>query len=490
MPENYSFKLAANEWLIKTRWLYLFLLALTSLGINWSKLSVLNWASFTWLSNPLLVLFVLAFLVNALLYVVSRMIDLETAHRHVSILSFLQVSFEIALISALIYDFSGSISVVPALLFIPIVESIILFGNVGPLVVSILTGVVLNLIVILANAQAVPFLFGQIKDASFDTLKITTIFSWSLIFSAIYLVVGAISAYIAKQIAQREKLLLLETENKEVQMNALKNFNQVLASDTRALKAKDFELEMANRRLETLEEAKSKFISVTAHQLRTPLSAIKWTFDMVLTGGLGPVTPEQKEFLSKGFESTQRMIHIVNDLLHVDQMDANKIELNFEKVNLNSLIESVSFEFNNQAQSKDIKLDIKVPAKALPEIMGDQSKLRIVLENLLDNAVKYTPKGGQITLTASDAKLNSAQAMIEIIIQDSGIGIPESEKSKIFSKFFRATNAIRTEPDGSGIGLFISKDIIEKHGGSLWYESSPNSGSTFYVSLPLNQKGK
>lgn len=416
------------------------------------------------------------------------MIDRETSHRHVSLLSFLQIAFEISLISLFIYDFSGTNTVIPALLFIPIVESIVLFGTIGPLIVSILIGVVLNILVVLANYSSLQFLFGETSAGRLDNLQITTIFTWSLIFSATYLIVGAVSSYIARQIAERENKLEEETANKEVQMNALRNFNKELANDARQIKAKDFELEMANKRLETLEEAKSKFVSVTAHQLRTPLSAIKWTFDMVLSGGLGPVNDEQKEFLAKGFESTQRMIRIVNDLLHVDQMDTDKIDLKFEKIDLNTLLESVGFEFTNQAISKEIKFEIKKPPKALPEIEGDQVKLRIVLENLLDNAIKYTPKGGQVALTVSDAKLNTAEAVVEIIVKDSGIGIPESEKSKVFSKFFRATNAIRTEPDGSGIGLFIAKDIVEKHGGSLWYESRPNEGSSFHLTLPLRQR--
>jgi len=488
MSQIHIFKLEANKWVIKTRWFYIFCLTLICLGLHFENILIIDWARFAWVKEPLLSLLALALLFNALLYVISRMIDLETAHKHVSILSFLQIVFEIGLVSLLMYDLPGASHIVPALLFIPIVESIVLFGNIGPLMVSILTGVILNILVVLANSNLLQFLLGQTTQSRLDNLKTTEVFTWSLIFSVIYLVVGSMSSYIAKQIADREEKLEEETANKEVQVNALRNFNRELANGTRELKSKDFELEMANKRLETLEEAKSKFISVTAHQLRTPLSAIKWTFDMILTGKFGEVNDEQKVFLAKGFESTQRMIHIVNDLLHVDQVNTDKIEIKFERVNINSLVESVGFEFTNQAISKEIKFEIKTPSKPLPEIEADQVNLRIVLENLLDNAIKYTLRGGQVTLIISDAKLNSVEAVIEIVVKDSGIGIPESEKSKIFSKFFRATNAIRTEPDGSGIGLFIVKDIVKKHGGSLWYESSPNEGSAFHVTLPLRQK--
>jgi signal transduction histidine kinase len=254
------------------------------------------------------------------------------------------------------------------------------------------------------------------------------------------------------------------------------------------MKAKDFELEMANKRLEQLEQAKSKFVSVTAHQMRTPLSAIKWTFDMILHEQLGPVTGEQKEFLTKGFESTERMIHIVNDLLHVDHMEANKVDFKFAPLSLETLLDSVIFEFANQVSSKKIHLIVKKPTSTLPAIEADDVKLRIVLENLIDNAIKYTPPEGNVSVTLSDQNLNSAQGMVEVIIADSGIGIPDSEKNKIFSKFFRASNAIRTEPDGTGVGLYISKDIIEKHGGAMWYENLPEKGTAFHVTLPLRQK--
>jgi len=488
MSNLYSFKLEANKWVIKARWFYLLLVSFICLALSWPKLLLIDWSNLNWLSEPVLFLFAISFLGNLFLLVMSRIIDLETAHRHVPILSFLQIVFEVIIISLFIYDYQANSQILSSLFFIPIVESIVLFGNHGPLIVSMVIGVILNAIIFLVNLSGWEFLLKKTESDILNKFPASSIFTWSLIFSAIYLVVGSVSSYIAKQISLREKKLEEEMVNNQVQINALRNFNKELEKDTRELQAKDFELSRANQRLETLEEAKSKFVSVTAHQLRTPLSAIKWTFDMILTGGLGPVNVEQKEFLTKGFASTQRMIRIVNDLLHVDQMDTDKIDLKYEKVDLNSLLESVSFEFTNQATSKEIKFEVKTPAKALPEIEADQVKLRIVLENLIDNAIKYTPKGGVVTITLSDAKLNTAQSMIEVIVSDSGIGIPESEKSKIFSKFFRATNAIRTEPDGSGIGLYISKDIIEKHGGSLWYESSSEKGSSFHLALPMRQR--
>jgi len=488
MNESNNFRLEANKWVIKTRWFYIFLLGGVCIILNWKNFLAINLGDFSWLKAPLVFLFALALASNLLLYIVSQIIKLDIKHRYVSLLSFFEIVFEIVFISLLMCDLSNGLNIVSVLLFIPILESIVLFGLAGPFVVAVCSGITLNILMFIHDSNLSPFLLEQTKSFRFDILKNSTIFTTTVVFSIAYLVVGFISSYVSKQIISREKNLQEETTNREIQMDSLRNFNKELAKGTREIEAKDFELEMDNRRLEELESAKSKFVAVTAHQLRTPLSAIKWTFEIILGGKLGVINDEQKEFLTKGFESAQRMIYIVNDLLHVDNIDVDKLKLNIEKINLNSLLESVGFEFTNQSISKEISFKIKKPAKSLPDIEGDQVRLRIVLENLLDNAINYTPKGGKVVLSVSDAKLNTAGAVIEIIVTDSGIGIPESVKSKIFGKFFRAENAIQIEPNGTGVGLFISKDIIEKHGGSLWYESSVGKGTSFHITLPLSQK--
>jgi signal transduction histidine kinase len=487
MNNSVSFRLAANEWVIRARWLYILTIATICVIFRAEEIFDLNWTSpAAILSYPLTSVLLLAILLNALLYVTSRIIDLETAHRHTGWLSFLQVTIDITSISLLLYDLAGGQSIVPALYFIPIVESIVLFGQFGPLLVAILIGAILNGFAYLSEIELFRPLFSETNSR---LVPAGAIFTWSLILSVVYLIIGVVSSYIARQIALREQTLEREAAEHAVQMNSLKNFNTELEREERNLESKDFELEMANRRLMDLEEAKSKFVSVTAHQLRTPLSAIKWTFDMIVSGQLGPVNDEQKEFLRKGFDSTQRMIRIVNDLLHVDHMEADKIEYHFSPVSLADLIDSVKFEFVNQAASKKIEFDInKDPA--IPPVEADENKLRVVLENLIDNAIKYTEKGGKVTVRLSGQKLNSAGEIVEISVSDSGIGIPPEDKSKIFGKFFRSANAVSFEPDGSGIGLYMSKDIVEKHGGTLSYETSDKGGTTFHLVLPVRQAGR
>jgi len=489
MTNNVSFKLAANEWVIKARWFYIAAIAVISLSLKWREVMSINWGSAEgYLFRPLFFVFILALLGNTLLYVVSRMIDLETAHKHIYWLSFLQIAVEIGLISLFLYDLPGWGIIISALYFIPIIESIVLFGHLGPLIVSILIGVIQNALAIFIYSGLLSVIIDQAGGRS-SQIDVNTIFTWSLILSLSYLFVGSLSTYIAKLIGEREKALAQVSASQETQVKALELKNRQMEQDERSLKSKDYELETANQHLQELEEAKSKFVAVTAHQLRTPLSAIKWTFDMIMLGQLGPVTAEQKEFLGKGFDSTQRMIQIVNDLLHVDQMKTGQVEYQFASFDLSKLLDNVVSQFSNQAMSKEIKIVVtKPPSSSLPPIEGDESKLRIVLENLIDNAVKYTPKGGRVTVALSDKNINSASRTVDISITDSGIGIPAGDQSKIFGKFFRAGNAIRIEPDGSGIGLYISKDIIEKHGGSLSHENAPGGGTIFHLALPLKQQ--
>lgn len=269
-------------------------------------------------------------------------------------------------------------------------------------------------------------------------------------------------------------------------LEALKELNKNLEANTRALQAKELELTMANKRLEKLEEAKSKFVAVTTHQLRTPLAAIKWTINMLAAGQLGPVTDEQKTFIDKAYKSTERVIAIVNDLLHVDNIEAETADFTFVPVQLEEVIDSIMFEFTAPAQSKYLDLKFERPEKKLPEMAADPIKLRMVFENLIDNAIKYTPQHGRVTVTIDDGRLNATPRSVLIKIADTGVGIKPEDEKKIFQKFFRGGNAVSMEPDGSGLGLYITRDIIEKHGGTIWFETGP-TGTTFFLSLPLDR---
>src|SRR3990167_1354087 len=301
---------------------------------------------------------------------------------------------------------------------------------------------------------------------------------------AYLLIMGFFIAYVAKLNRERNRLLADQIREESTKIVEFKKLNQELETYAKQLFDKDFELTLANKRLQNLEQAKSKFVSVTTHQLRTPLSAIKWTFHMLLKDDLGPTTKDQHNFIEKGYESTQRMIAIINDLLNVDYMEADRSDYNFITVDLPALIDGILFEFTNQAESKAIKLKFDKPKVNLPPVAADPIKLGIVLENLLDNAVKYTPQNGQVTVSIGDARMNSARSNLEVVVSDTGIGISEVEGSKIFHRFFRGSNAIKVQTDGTGLGLFISRDIIEKHGGAIWFESILGEGAQFPFPIP------
>ncbi len=304
---------------------------------------------------------------------------------------------------------------------------------------------------------------------------------------AYLIIVGLFVGYLSKLYRDRDRLMAERIREEKVKVGEFKKLNQELETYAKQLFDKDLELTLANKRLQNLEQAKSKFVSVTTHQLRTPLSAIKWTFHMLLGGSLGPVTAEQRNFLQKGYDSTQRIIAIINDLLNVDYIEADKSDYNFLAVNLVELIEGIIFEFTNIAESKKIKISFTKSSDRLPAVAADPVKISMVLENLIDNALKYTLSSGRVTINLSDARINSARPSLEVMVVDTGIGVPGVEKDKIFHRFFRGSNAIRLEPNGTGLGLFIARDIIEKHGGGIWFESKEGEGTNFHFTLPIFQ---
>lgn len=301
-------------------------------------------------------------------------------------------------------------------------------------------------------------------------------------------VIGSILGYWYRGRSARVQILIKEANLKTKQIAELEKINKELEDKNRELYAKEVELIMANKRLLSLESAKSKFISVTTHQLRTPLAAIKWTFDMAIKGHLGEVNNEFHSFMQKGFQSTERVISIVNDLLKIDTIDADKVEFTFKPTNIVELINNVISEFCNQIKSRQLEVVFEKPDKEMPFLEIDKDKIRMVLENLIDNAIKYNELNGKVFIKISDSRLNSAESSLQISITDSGIGIPADEEDKIFQKFFRASNAIKQEPDGSGLGLYITREIIEKHHGAIWFERGKNGGTSFVFTLPLHQK--
>ena len=251
---------------------------------------------------------------------------------------------------------------------------------------------------------------------------------------------------------------------------------------TKLLIRRDLELSRANEKLQKFDEIKSNFISVVAHQLRTPLSGIKWTLSMLLNGDMGELNNDQKTFLMKSFESNARMITLVNDMLVADGIQSGRVHYGFKHIDIVDLMDNVLFEVSPQAAKRHIAIEYKSKLENLPQVYVDPETMRAVLQNLLENAIKYTIEGGKVQID-----VQKGDDCLIVSITDNGIGIPKDQTKDVFTKFFRARNALKQETDGSGLGLYIAKTIVEKNGGKIWFESEEGKGSTFYFSVPLHE---
>lgn len=231
-----------------------------------------------------------------------------------------------------------------------------------------------------------------------------------------------------------------------------------------------------------IEKMKTEFVSLAAHQLRTPLSAIKWTIKIFLEGDLGKINKEQEEFLQDAYNSNEKMITLVNDLLSVTKIEEGKYVYQPILVNAKDLVKETMILHREKAKKRKITIEVNCPKEKLRKISIDVERMKIVLANLLNNAISYTPPGGKITISLKQTKKET-----ELSIKDTGIGVPKNEYKRVFTKFFRATNAIRKETEGTGLGLYIAKNIVEAHKGKIWFESEENIGTTFYITLPIKE---
>lgn len=235
-----------------------------------------------------------------------------------------------------------------------------------------------------------------------------------------------------------------------------------------------------NTQAKNEEKNKIEPVSLAAHQLRTPLSAVRFSLKMLLGGSMGKISGEQKEVLEKTYKKVEEMISLVNDLLGRDRIYGS---LEKTPTDMEEIVSSVINSCAEEMEMKKIAFECEKPAEKIPKIMADGKKIKLVVQNLFDNAIKYTPAGGKIV---SSLKTDGKEVVFRI--RDSGIGIPEDQKKRLFNKFFQAANAAGADTGGFGLGLFIAKNIINAHNGKIWFDSKENAGSTFYFSLPVVEK--
>lgn len=240
-----------------------------------------------------------------------------------------------------------------------------------------------------------------------------------------------------------------------------------------------------------VDKAKTEFVSLASHQLRTPLSTISWYTEMLLTGDAGSLNEKQKKYIDEVYRSNRRMVELINALLNVSRLELGTFTIDPEPTDITNLMQSVIDEYKFRIDEKNIQF---LPSfeKDIPSIQADQKLLRMIVQNLLSNAINYTPEKGTVHCTVQVIKRDSLvdnhrvnEDCIAIIISDTGYGIPQNQQDKIFNKLFRADNVREKNNEGTGLGLYIVKSILDHSGGTIWFRSEENKGTTFYVTVPL-----
>jgi len=236
------------------------------------------------------------------------------------------------------------------------------------------------------------------------------------------------------------------------------------------------------RSFERLAEAsrmKSEFISIVSHQLRSPLSNLKWAIELLMSGRLGKIEEKQTEYFRILKENSGRMGELVSDLLIVSRIETARLPLRKDEFSLENLIRELIKEFESFARASNVEIEFKSEAN-LPKILADPSRIRLVIENLLDNAIRYVKDSGKVKMLLEKRVQN-----LYFEIKDNGVGIPKEDQKYIFQKFFRSENVLKYQTQGSGLGLYISKAIIERSAGKIGFKSQEGVGSTFWFTLPI-----
>jgi signal transduction histidine kinase len=230
-------------------------------------------------------------------------------------------------------------------------------------------------------------------------------------------------------------------------------------------------------------DAKSEFVSIVSHELKTPMTSIKGYTDLLIKRQAGPLTDIQQQFLNTVRSNVDRMSDLVSKLLDLSRIETGRLRLNIQPVPMGEVIEKTLRDIQGEIEARQQKLDVAVP-EDLPMVMGDRAYLIQIMTNLVSNAYKYTPAGGHIAVSAQP-KSNGVPSFVLCAVRDTGVGISEEDQAKLFTKFFRAGDPAVREMPGTGLGLVITKSLIEMHGGEIWVESRVGKGSTFAFTVPV-----
>ncbi|HYY94159.1 MAG TPA: ATP-binding protein, partial [Pyrinomonadaceae bacterium] len=262
-------------------------------------------------------------------------------------------------------------------------------------------------------------------------------------------------------------------------LGELEEKREQLEQVNRRLEESNRELNEANAKLRELSAMKEEFLALTTHDLRSPLTVISGVINFFTSGRLGDLTPEQKNMVAMMERNTQNLIELVNDLLDASKLESGTMRLDAASISLRGLIDELRQQMQPLAAEKEIALEEEIP-EDLPELRADRAKLRRVLVNLVSNALKFTPKGGRVRMSAA-----REGTFVRVSVSDTGVGIPAEDVRDIFDKYAQARSRATRSEKGTGLGLYITRQLVELHGGKIGVESEVGKGSTFSFTIPI-----
>ena len=227
---------------------------------------------------------------------------------------------------------------------------------------------------------------------------------------------------------------------------------------------------------------KSEFVSIVSHQLKSPLTGMKWSLDLLLGKRIGEFNDKQRDYLKSTQENVLRMIRLVNDLLDVSRIENKGLKIIFQKVSLSEMVKGVTEELGFFARANNVQIKLEIE-NDIPEVNTDPMKIRMVIQNLIDNAIKYS--GGKDG--AVKVNLSKKDGSVCCRVEDFGVGIPKDQQDKVFDKFFRSDNVMKKQTIGTGLGLYIAKAVVKSSGGKIGFTSEEGKGSVFWFTLPIDK---
>ncbi|HPW39432.1 MAG TPA: HAMP domain-containing sensor histidine kinase [bacterium] len=253
---------------------------------------------------------------------------------------------------------------------------------------------------------------------------------------------------------------------------------------TKKLQKTTSDLKFANKELMRLDDVKSEFLSIASHQLRTPSTAVKGYTSMILEGSFGKISKPVKESMEKVFLANERLLNLVESLLNISRIEAGREDLDIKPVDMAAIVKPIIEDFGIKAKEKKLKLSMEVEPR-LPKAAGDASKIKEVVSNIIDNSLKYTNEG-EIMIN-----LHQESQSIVFACQDTGIGIEPDDLPRLFNKFVRGKGMMQVHTEGTGLGIYYARLLVESMGGRIWAESpGKNKGAKFSFSLPMADKSK